>query len=418
MEKLVSLLNEWWIDGKVKQAKEYKRSVFKDALELISEKYKQIIVVSGLRRVGKSILLFQLIEYLIKNNVEPRKIFYFSFDERVEDLFELLNTYSTITKFDWRKENVYLFFDEIQKLKDWSSKIKLLYDNFPNLKIIVSGSASILIEKEALSNLAGRYFLIKMEPLSLKEFFELKRGRKIDNPDVWRSDVRLMFEDYLLKPLPEIVEWSEQFVREYIRSNVVEKVVRKDLPEIFKNVNSNLLLNLLEIFYSQPGLILNLDTLSSNLKVSKKTLIEHINYLENSYLIRIVKNLRGSFLITSRKLRKVYPYHWCLIYSLFNKDEIEAGRFYECVIASLFDAKYYWRESNKEIDFMIGKVPVEVKASRKIYDWDLKNLKYIMKKFSMKEGVLAYLGNDFEEVDGIKIIPLFDLCYNIRLSFK
>ncbi len=415
MEKLVSLLNEWWIDGKVRQAKEYKRYVFENALDFINEKYRQIVIISGLRRVGKSVLIFQLIEHLIKYGVEARRIFYFSFDERVEDLFDLLNTYSSLTKFDWRKEKVYLFFDEIQKLKDWSSKIKLLYDNFPNLKIIVSGSASILIEEEALSNLAGRYFLIKMEPLSLIEFFELKKGRKIDNLDVWRNDVKLVFEEYLLKPLPEVVEWSEQLVREYIRSNVVEKVVRKDLPEIFRNVNSSLLLNLLEIFYSQPGLILNLDSLSSSLRVSKKTLIEHINYLENSYLIRIVKNLRSSLLVTSRKLRKVYPYHWCLIYSLFNKDEIEPGKFYECIVASLFDAKYYWRDGSKEIDFIVGRLPIEVKAGRKVYDWDLKNLKYVIKKFDMKEGILIYLGNEFGQVDEIKIIPLFDLCYKAKL---
>ena len=418
MEKLVSLLNEWWVDGKVRQAKEYKRRVFGDALELLDEKYRQIMVISGLRRVGKSILMFQLIERLIKSGVEPRKIFYFSFDERVEDLFELLNTYSVLTKFDWRKERVYMFFDEIQKLKDWSSKIKLLYDNFPNLKIAVSGSASILIEREALSNLAGRHFLIKMEPLSLKEFFELKKGRKVDDPEVWKNDVKMIFEEYLLKPLPEIVEWNEQLVREYIRSNVVEKVVRRDLPEIFGNVNSSLLLSLLEIFCSQPGVILNLDSFSSNLRVSKKTLIEHIGYLENSYLIRVVRNLRGSNLVASRKLRKVYPYHWCLIYSLFNKDEVEAGKFYECVVASLFDAKYYWRDGDKEVDFMLGKIPVEVKAGRKVYDWDLKNLKYFMRRFNVSEGVLIYHGNEFEEADGIKIVPLFDFCYTTQRFFR
>ncbi|MGC8911876.1 MAG: ATP-binding protein [Nitrososphaeria archaeon] len=325
---------------------------------------------------------------------------------------------SILTKFDWRREKVYLFFDEIQKLRGWSSKIKLLYDNFPNLKIVLSGSASILIEREALSNLAGRYFLIKMEPLSLMEFFELKTGRRVDNPSVWKNDVKLVFEDYLIKLLPEIVEWSEQPVREYIRSNVVEKVVRKDLPEIFENVNSSLLMNLLEIFYSEPGTILNLDSLSSNLKVSKKTLIEHINYLENSYLIRVVRNLRSSLLVVSRKLRKVYPYHWSLIYSLFNREEVETGKFYECVVASLLDAKYYWRDGDKEIDFIIGKLPIEVKALRKVYDWNLKNLKYVMKKFKMNEGVLVYLGTEFEEVNWIKVVPFFDICYNPQILGK
>jgi predicted AAA+ superfamily ATPase len=73
----------------------------------------------------------------------------------------------------WKKEKIYVFFDEIHKLDGWGSKIKLLYDIFPNIKFFVSGSSSIELEREAYSNIVGRHFLLKIDPLSLKEFFEL-----------------------------------------------------------------------------------------------------------------------------------------------------------------------------------------------------------------------------------------------------
>ncbi|MGB9727743.1 MAG: hypothetical protein ACPLZF_04975 [Nitrososphaeria archaeon] len=68
--------------------------------------------------------------------------------------------------------------------------------------------------------------------------------------------------------------------------------------------------------------------------------------------------------------------------------------------------------------FIIGKLPIEVKALRKVYDWNLKNLKYVMKKFKMNEGVLVYLGTEFEEVNWIKVVPFFDICYNPQILGK
>lgn len=81
-------------------------------------------------------------------------------------------------------------------------------------------------------------------------------------------------------------------------------------------------------------------------------------------------------------------------------------------------AKYYWRDGGKEVNLMVGKIPVEVKAGRKVYDWDLKNLKYFMRRFNVSEGVLIYHGNEFEEADGIKIVPLFDFCYTTQRFFR
>ncbi|MEM3411802.1 MAG: AAA family ATPase [archaeon] len=209
MEIILPLLNEWWETGTIskEKAREYKRKIFESVKKTFFN-YKQILLLSGLRRTGKTTIIYQLIEELIKRNIPPRNIIYFSFDEAIKDPTKVLEEYSKLTKVDWRKEKCFVFFDEIQKLKTWSTKIKLLYDNFPNLKIYISESASIALESAAVKDPAGRYFSEYISPLTFQEFAELYFGKTVDNFELYELELKRLFEDYIRKPFPEIVRWK------------------------------------------------------------------------------------------------------------------------------------------------------------------------------------------------------------------
>jgi predicted AAA+ superfamily ATPase len=417
IEEVLRIQNEWWITEKVKEglAPSFKRDVFlqlKDVTEI-----RQIVVLSGLRRVGKTTLFYQLIKDMI-DKIKPKHILYFSFDEKIEDPKKILDEYQKITGVEWKKEKICVFFDEIHKLDNWGQKIKLLYDVFPNIKFFVSGSSSVELEKEAYSNLVGRHFLLKVNPLSLKEFFELKNGKKIDSFNVWREELSLTFPEYLRKPFPEIVkEGDERRVMEYLKENVIGKIIYQDLSKKFRNVNEDLLFSLIEIFYQNPGMILNLDALAKNLHIAKKTLQKHLFYLKFSYLIRNIKNFRISMLIASRKLQKIYPYHWSLIFGLYR--EIESGKLLECVASSLLDAKFYWREGGKEIDFILKNkeiIPIEVK-----HNTEIDKFVKILKKLRLSKGVLLHEEKEREirklgEIQ-IELIPLFELSFYGKLEY-
>ena len=415
IKEQLMLQNEWWTTEKVREelAPKFKREIFNQLVSMLN--LRQITILTGLRRVGKTTLFYQLIQELL-NNVKPKNILYFSFEEMREDLKEVLDEYQKLTGVSWKREKIYVFFDEIHKVSNWASKLKILYDSFPNIKFFVSGSSSVDLEGEAYSNLVGRHYLLKLDPLSLKEFYELKNGVKIDNLNLWRDELFLAFDEYLKKPFPEIVkENDERRIMDYLRENVIGKIIYQDLPKGFRNVNEELLLNLIEIFYENPGMILNLDELSKNLRIAKKTLQKHLFYLKFSYLIRVVKNLRASMLITSRKLQKVYPYHWSLIFAFYK--EVDRGKLLECVASSLLDAKFYYRKGNEEVDFVLkngGILPVEVKAQI-----STKRLIKILKRFSIKKAILIH-GEKYreeKEIDFIKLIflPAFELAYYGKL---
>ena len=411
IKQIIELLNPWWKQEKINEelAKSYKRKIFNEILGLV--KYKQIIILSGLRRVGKTTLLYQIIENLLKK-YDSNKIFYFNFDKKVKDITEILDDYEELTGISWKKEKFFVFLDEVTKLDEWASKIKLIYDAFPNIKFVISSSSSVRLEEEAIKNLAGRYFLINIKPLSFREYLELRDKNKfLENINLWKEEIKKEFQEYSLKSFPEIINWKDELlVKDYLRTTIIDKIIREDLPDKFKNVNKDLLLILIEIFYSEPGIYIDYDSLSKKLRISKKTLIKHIFYLEYSYLIKRIRNFRVNVISASKKMQRIYANWWSLglIYS-DNYDKIM-----ENVVCSSIDAKYYWRKNDKEIDFLIVDekkkiIPIEVKNKKEIAKNDMKNIKYFLKKYDIKEGIIIYNGKEDEiNFEGkIKFIPLW-----------
>ena len=141
ISEILKLLNPWWESGSISPelAKEHKRQEFNRIAKLISYRYRPILILSGLRRVGKTTLLYQSIEKLLKSE-KPKNILFFSFDKKVEEIIKILDSYQELTNINWKKEKIYVFFDELTKLEDWASKIKLIYDSSPNIKFFVSSS--------------------------------------------------------------------------------------------------------------------------------------------------------------------------------------------------------------------------------------------------------------------------------------
>ena len=230
MEELL-IQNEWWEKGEISKdkAKVYHRKVYEKALDTFS-KYRQILVLAGLRRTGKTTIMYQIIENLIERGIDPKNILYFSFDRKIEDILEILKSYGRITKINWRKEKIFLFLDEIHKLRDWSSKIKIIYDSLPNIKMCISGSASLTMESEVIDNLAGRYFKIEVKPLSLQEYAELYYGKSINDYDLYKTELESVFQDYIRKPFPELVRIEDrEKICEYIKSIIVEKILGSDI---------------------------------------------------------------------------------------------------------------------------------------------------------------------------------------------
>jgi len=408
-------LNHWWTENQVREkfVPATRRDLFYEIKREIGRRQVQIIV--GLRRVGKSTLFFQLIDELIRSGIEPLNILYCNFDEpelRGRRMDEILREYSTLTNVNYKKEKIYLFLDEAQKSKNWVDDVKLIYDNFSNIKIFVSGSASLNILSEAKKSLGGRAIFYELKPLSFSEFLKFKdifieKERAL----LYKEILEREFEKFLLRQFPEIInEKDVSFIKSYIRNSVIEPILVKDIPREFKDADMLLIETLVNIFLSNPGQYLRVDELAKELKRAKATIYKALFYLEYSFLIKRVLNFRPSIRLASRKLSRVYAYHPSLLIPF----EVSIEKFVENLVLAELNAKYYWRENGKEVDFLKDFIPVEVKFREKISKEDVRWVESFLRKYGKSLNVdKGYVITKSVEgkIDDINLVPLLKFCF-------
>ncbi len=406
--------NPWWKTGMVKEEwlERYKRKLYHEIIKYANK--RQIILIQGLRRTGKTTILFQTVQNLLENGTAPKNILYFSFDEIAYDIKEVLETYQKLileSSFERKKNRIYVFFDEIQKAENWEEKLKVFYDLYPNLKFFISGSSSIKLRKKAKESLAGRIVDFALEPLHLEEFLQLN-GYDTDkikkNPELWKREIMPMFYRYLkYGSFPELArEENEDFARKYIINSVVERIVYRDIAQEFEIRDIELLKKILYLIGKNPGMIVNFKEIGKNLGRDERTISNYFEYLEYGLLVKFIFNYRGSPLATMRKLKKVYFTTPNLIFALNPYFEILLPKMLENLIAALPDANYFYR-NRYEIDFIIGNEKIKA-IEIKLEGKKLKQLKKIIsdERFSKKisKCIIIDLEKEGEE-NGIKIIP-------------
>lgn len=405
----LELFNSWWTTGRVNESvlKIYKRKSFTELMDYI--KRKPIMLIYGLRRIGKTTLIMQAIDNLL-HTTNPKNILYFSFDEESADLTDLLETYQKLVlhnTFNNISDKVYVFLDEIQKSKNWSEKIKIYYDLFPNLKFIVTGSATVNI-KMSKESLAGRVIDLLLPPLSFEEFLELSGIdiKKVkEDIDLWkRKLVPLLYKYIKLGMLPELVGEDEKYAKDYIKS-LTDRVVYRDLPEEFGIKDIELIGHLLKLVAENPGIKINYKNISNDFGRDQRTIANYFDYLEYSMLIRFVYNYRGSPIASMRKLKKVYPYIPNISFAYADKFSSVLPQLIEDVVIIHANAKFFY-SNGFEVDVIkqdgSGNIAIEIKKGK----GRSKQIKKIKEKLNIKKSFLISI-EDEGKVDGIDIIPLW-----------
>lgn len=411
MELLDRILrqNPWWEKKKIEAIESLKeRELFKNIYSNITN--KQIISVIGLRRVGKTILLFQIINKLLKK-VDPKRIMYFSFDEIIGKDPNIIERVLTIYEEEILKEelkDVFIFFDEINHIKEWQVIIKRYYDLEKKIKFFCSGSSSLFLKK-AKESLAGRIYEFNLNPLSFKEYLSLK-GINIDNIAINSLTIRRELNNYLVfGSFPELINEKDfKVLKKYVTS-IIEKIIFYDIPKIYDVREPELLKELLSLIAKNPGMLLDYQKLASSLNLSYQTVSKYIRYMKNAFLIKLLYNFRGSPIASARKLKKAYPSTQSLIASFVDSESEFFSlmpKIVEGLVVQFLEAKFFWRKYY-EIDIYYKKKVIEVKYREKP---DIKNTIDAAKNLKSKELIIV-TKNLYKKqtIDNIKVnyIPLW-----------
>jgi len=402
--------NHWWTIGKVdaELALPFKRDIYTEIEKNIDKRF--ILALVGLRRAGKTTTMYQIIQGLIETKIKKENILFFSFDEVSVKLSEVMETYKEIHNKDLRKEKIYIFLDEIQKWSGWKNELKKYYDLYPRLKFIISGSESLFIRKKTKETLAGRIFEFTLAPFTFREYL---RFNKIEESEFkYETKIKPIFLKFVEKGgFPETfsLETDKDF-KEYIRTLVVDKIVYKDIPRIFKLEDPDFLKILLELISTNPGMYIDYQSLSRQFGKDRRVIKDYLNYLKESFLITLLGNYRKGSITTLRKKKRAYPADNALIYLYKSRIEEDFfGRMVETLVVNKLKASSFW-ENGGEIDIVYEGIPIEVKYQEKINSEDFKPIREFMRKFNKKEGLMITKNEEKEikfEEGVIKLIPVW-----------
>lgn len=414
--ELLFTYNPWWKSGRVpKMLLGRKREFLKEILSDLPK--KQILLVSGLRRVGKTTLLYQLIDHLLKKGTNPLHILYFSFEDEREEIFDLLKLYREDIVLEKAKESerTYLLLDEVQKLDNYSSQLKRIYDLYPNIKIVASGSAALNLEKRGKESLAGRAIFYLLPPLSFPEYLKFKNVT-YDKSKIkfYKSELRKALSSYFIEGgFIEIMGETNEFIARYFKELLIERVIFKDIPQTFSLDEPDLAYRILKIIAADPGLLVDYRHLASDLGRDWRTIKKYADLLEYSLLTKKLYQYSSNLLTSEKKLRKYYPASTSLSFALFPERltrEDFLGKLAEVVVINHVQGRFFWRSGRVEVDLVLeesrGKtaLPIEVKYRQNISGGEISGLTALCRNFSLSHALV--ITNDLEKKERRKNVTV------------
>lgn len=260
---------------------------------------RRATILLGPRRVGKTFMVKQLIHDAIQDGFDPDAILYAAMDTPV---YAGVSLEQFLDLFPKNKQNTrrLVIFDEIQYLGNWEVHLKNLVDSYPNTKFIALGSAAAALKLKSAESGAGRFSDFMLPPLTFYEFLKFlgEEDKLVESKpeqdgklEFRAKDIDALnkrFVDYLnFGGYPEAVlnqeirNNSEQF----IRNDIIDKVLLKDLPSLYGITDIQQLNKLFSFLAYNAGAEASLENISQKSGISKPTIRRYIEYLESAFLI-------------------------------------------------------------------------------------------------------------------------------------
>ena len=322
----------------------------------------KIISLIGVRRCGKTSILYKMIEEL-RESIDIKNIVYINFEDdrllgtTVNNLDDMIEGYYELYP-QKRDEKIYLFFDEVQNIPQWELFIRRIYDTL-NVQIVITGSSSKLLSSEIATSLRGRTLTYEIFPFSFKEYLRFKNITVNLNSSKSLSFIKHSFEEYLIYGgFPETIG-QDSVIQKRILSDYVNLIVYKDLIERYGITNTSLLKHLIKYTFVNMATLVSITKLyndfkSNGYKLGKETLFDYFGYLEEAYAIFSVPIFRSSVREEQRNPKKIYAIDNGLRAVYDSSFSSDYSKLYENLVflalRSQCSEVYYIKE-RQEIDF-------------------------------------------------------------------
>ncbi len=344
---------------------------------------KKILGLIGSRQVGKSSLIFLLIQHLLEHGTESRNIFYFNLDDlKLHELFDNMPDFIDFT--GAKNEKIFIFIDEVQRLENPGLFLKALYDLGLNIKIIYSGSSQLEIKSKLREHLVGRARQFEIQRLSFEEYINF-------NQPITRQEA--LEEIMLYGSYPGVALEKEKLEKKLSIKDIYQSYIEKDLVDFLQVTNISSFNTLLGLLANQIGNLLNIENLSKTARIPRKETERFITILESTFIIKRLNPFHRNYKKEITKTPKIFFLDLGLRnYAINNFNPLplrnDQGELFEnFFFLELLHKDYrglnklnYWRTTNQtEIDFILsnenGTEAMEVKWQKETPPKSFKTLK-------------------------------------------
>ncbi len=448
--------NPWWTTGALDgYYQSFKPRLYFDLFYPLVKNIKvhRANVLMGPRRVGKTVMIYHTIQRLISEGVKPQKILYASIETPIYNNIPLDDLFTMAKKATGDKDSDgwYIFFDEVQYLKEWEVHLKTLVDTYHKTKFIASGSAAAALKFKSNESGAGRFTDFMLPPLTFYEYIHLKDLDALIQSDIigWKGNISLFSSTTNIRELnnyfinyvnfggyPEVIFNKEiqSNPSRFMRADIIDKVLLRDLPGLYGIKDVQELNSLFTTIAYNSGQECSIDELSKSSGVKKVVLRQYLSYLEAAFLVHIVKRVdqkAGRF--QRENFFKIYLTNTSLRSALFaplepNSDGI--GAIIETAVFSQWMQRtnftpYYARWKSGEVDLVsLSRVTnsvqwaVEIKWTNRFFEApnELKSLSSFCEENGLKEALVTSIDKSgIKEYNGIQIqyLPAAVYAYNV-----
>ena len=277
---------------------------------------KKVVTVVGIRRSGKTYLLYLTMQRLMDRGLDKKNIIYLNFEDdrlfpvKLSEMDLILRAYHELYP-DRLKEQKILFLDEIQQIPGWEKYIRRIYDT-ESVQIYLTGSSSRNVSRDISTTLRGRAIHYEVFPLSFGEYLDFK-GIEIKHYST-ETEARMLhaLDEYLQwGGFPEVVMEKDKPLKLKILQEYADLILYKDLIEQYGIKNQYLLKYLLKHFMTNPSSLASVNKLYNDLKsqgvsLSKSSLYEYIEYLLDAYILFSTSKYSPSLRVQTQNPSKYY----------------------------------------------------------------------------------------------------------------
>lgn len=408
--------NPWWKEKKVRVEligiERKKTRILNKAI-----KEKEILVLTGPRRSGKTTIMHQLINNLLEKGIKPEQVIYINLDD--ESLIEtsLETIYLTYRKNKNPNDKVYFFIDEVQEKENWEKFLKKKYDMREDIKFVISGSNANLLNQDYSRLLTGRIIRFEIFPLDFIEFlnfkgFEYLRAEEMDSSDKWK--LLRHFDEYLnFGGYPEIVN-KDRYFKNVTLKDYYEGSLYRDIIGRYA-LNSEKFAKLAHYLITNFTCLVSYRDLMRRLELTYSTLINYLGYLREAYLIYEINYFAFSLKRQEINNKKIFCIDNGLRNAVSFKFSEDKGKLAENLVFIELKRReyelYYW-QGKGEVDFVVKNkdnslTAINVTYSDEINDRETRALLEFKKEFKQTKELILLTRDTEKKQQGIRFIPLW-----------